>query len=384
MALNITARLGLNKSGFDSGLSGASKSFGSAIGAMKGQLAALVGFGAVVAGMKNAASEAGKLRDMAEGLGISIETLQKRGFAMRQGSASVEDYERALIGIARARETIKKGGTGGDDVAKSFERLGVSVDDIKRKGLDELFVMIANAVKNAADHQSVMGDALIVMGKSASSAYAVMRAGIEEVGEAAHIMAEQTAQDLADASNEFNAMREAAIPMFAELALGFANLASQAVTGFAGMGAAWDVFTDKFAAGWRNAKALVDKASIAAGGKDMFGTGGELIAYKGPGMFEAAENAMVKKELEKMEIRERQLEAREKRKRGPGVDFEIPEPTAKSATARVSRSLTSLQQIGAFASVSDPVRDKQTRLMVMIAENTKQTEKAIKLGGGFP
>src|SRR5574343_173938 len=102
----------MDGSGFTQGLTSAQQAVGrfanSGLGALKSQLAAAFGVGAIVAFSKKTLDFAGNLRDMSDNLGVNVEWLQKMNYSAGQAGASMEDLGKFIREVNIAREAAAK------------------------------------------------------------------------------------------------------------------------------------------------------------------------------------------------------------------------------------------------------------------------------------
>lgn len=210
MALfNLIARLGLNTAGFETGLKRAdslatrfSKNVSSSV---KGHLAAAFGTGAIIAAAKNTLDYAGKIKDLSQALGVGTTALQEFDYAAGQNGATLEDFASVLKRLQIARNEALKDPAG--EMVKSFKQLGVTIDDLKKKRVEDLLKQIGVKFRFAADVQPLAAPAFKTMGKGAGDIFAALSQGLDEAAEAAArlgiIIDEPVVDALDDAGDRF-------------------------------------------------------------------------------------------------------------------------------------------------------------------------------------
>lgn len=176
MIKHLTAILGLDKSGFDAGMAAAGKQIDKFGSGLKSQLAGAFGATAFIALGKQAVDFADKIQDISEQLDVGADVLQGYDYAARRSGSSLESFASALkkIGVARREALSGKG----KEFVESFENLGVSVDDLKSKRLEELLEIISDRFRQAGDNQSLLADGVKILGKSAQETFGAMKSGL--------------------------------------------------------------------------------------------------------------------------------------------------------------------------------------------------------------
>lgn len=156
---------------------------GGLLGGFGGGALGAAGAGIAIAALSAKTIEyGGRISDMAARLGVGTDALQELDYAMELNGATLEDATAAMqkLGMAR-REALEKGG----EKLAAFEALGISIEQLKTARLEDLFKAVGRSVRDAADVQTVLGDAFEVMGKGASNVLAAMRSDLDATGEEA-------------------------------------------------------------------------------------------------------------------------------------------------------------------------------------------------------
>lgn len=186
MGFNIQAKIGADGSGFfremnrvkqaASGLaSSAISGFGIPLGAAAAGVAVTTLAGKTV-------EYGGNIADLSARLGVSTDALQEFDYAMTLNGATLDDATASMQKLGAARqEALEKGG----EKLASFEALGIDVEQLKTARLEDLFKGVGRSVRDAADVQMVLGDAIALMGKASGNVIAAMRADLESAGEEA-------------------------------------------------------------------------------------------------------------------------------------------------------------------------------------------------------
>ncbi len=139
--------------------SGSLRNIGSSIGAA-------FTTGAIIKLASDAVELGGKFDDLSKRTGVGTEALQKLDFAARQNGASIDD----IVGSLQKLSVAMSEALGGNaDKLQAFSRLGITLDDLKSKSADEIFIKLSDAVKNSTDPTSTMSELVDVLGKNAGA-----------------------------------------------------------------------------------------------------------------------------------------------------------------------------------------------------------------------
>ena len=180
-AEDIIIRMGMDATAFNRGLQTAkvqAKGLNSALGGM-GMALGAAGLAAMAA---KTVEYGGKISDLSTRLGVSTDALQEFDFAARQNGSSLEEFAGGLQKVGNARSEALGGN---EEMLNSFAALGVSVEDLKSKRIEDIFKQIGISVRDASDVQLVMADAMKVMGKASGPILAAMRNDLEAAAEEA-------------------------------------------------------------------------------------------------------------------------------------------------------------------------------------------------------
>lgn len=206
--MSIIARLGMDSSGFQAGVKQAqssAKGLGNSISSdLKGQLASAFSVAAVIQAGKAVMDYADKIGNMSDRLGISTDELQRFDYVARQSGSSLETFQGVFEKLSVAREEALEGN---EQMVESFARLGVSMDDLKTKRLDELIKIIARTVQTG-DAQALLPALRDVGGKGAGELIPTFQAGLEETGSQAPIISAEDIEAMKQAGDNFSALAQ--------------------------------------------------------------------------------------------------------------------------------------------------------------------------------
>lgn len=183
--LSILARFGMDATGFKAGIKqveSASKGLSRDLNSnLKGAIAGAFGTAAIVAAGKATLDYAGQIADLSDRLGVSTDALQEFDFAARLTGTNLETVTGFLEKLSVSREEALQGN---DELRESFARLGVSLEDLRTKRLDDLTRQIGRAVQGA-DAQEIMPLLRGIGGKSAGALVPTFRMGLEDAAQQA-------------------------------------------------------------------------------------------------------------------------------------------------------------------------------------------------------
>jgi hypothetical protein len=208
--LSIMARFGMDATGFKAGIKqveSASKGLSRDLNSnLKGAIAGAFGTAAIVAAGKATLDYAGQIADLSERLGVSTDALQEMDFAARLTGTNLETFTGFLEKLSVSREEALQGN---DELRDSFARLGVSLEDLRTKRLEDLTRQIGRAIQGG-DVQQLMPALKGVGGRGAGALAPTFRMGLEEAGQQARaanaIISPEDIAALDEAGDKFTAL----------------------------------------------------------------------------------------------------------------------------------------------------------------------------------
>lgn len=146
MAFDITARLGMDASGFDAGLRGAEGRISSFAASMTARLGALFSIAAISSLTRRVLEYSARVQDMATATGTSAEAIQELDFAMTQNGGTLEDGIKALKELSKARAEALANPTG--NKAQIFGNFGITPDVLRNtRDANVLLTLLSDALK---------------------------------------------------------------------------------------------------------------------------------------------------------------------------------------------------------------------------------------------
>ena len=180
-AEDIIIRMGMDANAFNRGLQSA-KVQAKALNSALGGLGMSIGVASLTAMAAKAVEFGSKISDLSTRLGISTDALQEFDFAAKMSGSSLDEFVGGLQKLAKAQADALGGN---EETINSFAALGVSVEDLKTKRIEDIFKQIGRSVRDASDVQLVMADAMKVLGKASGPILAAMRNDLEAAAEEA-------------------------------------------------------------------------------------------------------------------------------------------------------------------------------------------------------
>jgi hypothetical protein len=183
--LNLVGRLSLDGAPFKQGLD---KSKRDAQGAasdisnsLKGMVMGAVGGLTIATQFKEAADYAAKIVDASARLNMGTGTLQEIAFGASMAGSSLESLIPLFQKIAVAKREAIKDPSG--DMADAFVNMGISIEELKSKRIEDIFYRIGGALESAGDSQEIFADALKITGKGAGEIVQMFRGGFSDAVE---------------------------------------------------------------------------------------------------------------------------------------------------------------------------------------------------------
>ena len=299
-------------------------------GNLKGAIAGAFGTAAIVAAGKATLDYAGQIADLSERLGVSTDALQEMDFAARLTGTNLETFTGFLEKLSVSREEALQGN---DELRDSFARLGVSLEDLRTKRLEDLTRQIGRAVQGG-DVQQLMPSLKGVGGRGAGALVPTFRAGLDEAaqqarGAGAIISAEDIAA-LDEAGDTFSMLFQIIRAQLAPAMIFLGDAAIDAVFGIraaaAALGEAFTIFTPQ------------NIAKIMASGMNPFAAAAQLGAqvFDTVSNSESAGNIMLERDAVRDRLRARAAERAAQA--GGGVNLAAQRSNAEAARdERVAR-----------------------------------------------
>lgn len=172
----------------------------------KNQFAQFASAAAVGEAIRRTIEYGGRVQDLSNRLGISTTAVQEWDYALKQSGSSIESAAGFFDRLATSR---KKALAGDENMVNSFRALGVSIDDLKSKRLEDVGAQIARAFE-AGDPQALIADLREIGGRGAGEMVSAFAGGfgqlIDEAREAGVIIEDSIIAKLDEAGDRFSRM----------------------------------------------------------------------------------------------------------------------------------------------------------------------------------
>jgi hypothetical protein len=341
---DLKVKVGVDKSGFTTGLASMEnsvKGFGMKVG---GILAGAFAFDKIIQGFSNAIDKGDQLQDLANRFGVAASSLQEIGNAASTSGAGLEDVASAMNKLAKnAGAAIG----GNEQMAEAFNKIGLSVEQLQGMTPQDLFMALSKAVASGTLGMQDFVIAQELAGKGAAVLMETLRMGPEVIsanGQAMGVWTDETIARLSEASDAiktfqntmtiaFGGIAQIAVPLiktFQDIAQLTAMLGSAGVSALAGdfAGAAEIAKEASKIKSRRDAEEA--KAARSKTGR-VFDTEGQTSSAVADKAFEASERAAARHELRLIEAQIAGKEEAEKMKQA------IEEKYAQKSLERAQR-----------------------------------------------
>ena len=198
-----TAKLALDASGMDRGLQSAGASVDKFAKQAGTALVGAFAMNKIIGGFSTAIEKGDQLQDLANRFGVSAVSIQEIGNAASLSGGSVEDVAGAMNKLSKnAGEAI----AGNETMAASFERIGLSVEDLKTMSPEALFMALSKTLASGTIPQAEQLKLVMdLAGKSVGTLMETMLMGPEAIsatGQAMGVMSAETIASLSEASDQ--------------------------------------------------------------------------------------------------------------------------------------------------------------------------------------
>lgn len=149
---------------------------------MAGQFAAGFGIAAMGGQLIRTAREvfhfADRIQDLSDRMGVSAETAQEFEYAAQKTGTSLE-----VVGQSFKALTVAQGQAqaGSKEYNEAFKLLGISADDLKSKGTEQLFNQLAASIGKGPQGAQQLTAALKLLGRSSEQLLPAFRAGFADL-----------------------------------------------------------------------------------------------------------------------------------------------------------------------------------------------------------
>lgn len=161
-------------------------------GFLKSSLVNAVGAVGIVQSFRSTIQQLDRVGDLSERFGVNAEALQRLGGVAELSGANMESMAKALSRLGRT--IVEAVQDPASEAAGKFERLGLNIDEIKNKRIDEVFLTIADKISSLASETEQGALAFDFFGKAGDEIRNVIMMNADEI--------ERFAEGVSIASNE--------------------------------------------------------------------------------------------------------------------------------------------------------------------------------------
>lgn len=198
-------------SGVGGGLSRITSLAGSAQLALVGMAAAAIGGLAVL--IRRTINLAENLDKMSLRTGVSTEALSQMAFVAEQSGTNIDTFEKSLF---RLQDTIQDARDGLETARRSFQAIGVSVEQLEGLDANQQFVVVADALNRLTDAGMRSALAMDIFGRAGRQVLPIIELGSqgiremrEEADRLGRTISEQTADQAAELVDALNELKSA-------------------------------------------------------------------------------------------------------------------------------------------------------------------------------
>jgi hypothetical protein len=195
MASEVKVKVSL-QSGVATGLTKVKAQFAQFRRDLNSQFANFLAFGAITAGLDAMIKKGAEIQHLSDRFGAPAKELQRVANVAKESGGSMEDVARAWNKLTVNKQ---KAIDGNDEARKSFEDLGVSMKDVANLSIEQLFYRIADATKDATDHDQAYAAVFHLMGRNAGTLFSTLQKGagaIKAQGDAIGVMSDKSVKQL--------------------------------------------------------------------------------------------------------------------------------------------------------------------------------------------
>ena len=222
MDATATAKLALDASGLDRGLQSATASLDRFAKQTGSVLAGAFAFDKLISGFSSAIEKGDQLQDIAEKFGVSASKLQMLGNAASVFGSGLDQVSAGLNKLSLAQQKAVSGEDGADALVATFAEVGISLEELRTMGAEDIFLRIADSFASGANdgRQFVIVNELL--GKAQTDLIKVLNQGsaaIIEQGNAIGVLSDDAISNLSELSDQIKVLQN-------NINMGFGNVAA--------------------------------------------------------------------------------------------------------------------------------------------------------------
>jgi len=210
MDATATAKLALDASGLDRGLQSATASLDKFAKQTGSILAGAFAFDKLISGFSSAIEKGDQLQDIAEKFGVSASKLQMLGNAASVFGSGLDQVSAGLNKLSLAQQKAVSGEDGAEALRATFKEVGISLEDLRTMGAEDIFLRIADSFASGANdgRQFIIVNELL--GKAQTDLIKVLNQGstaIIEQGNAIGVLSDDAIANLSELSDQIKMLQ---------------------------------------------------------------------------------------------------------------------------------------------------------------------------------
>lgn len=171
----VTAKLGLDGSGFEKGLAKAGQQMGAFAAGPVGELKTALAGAFSVGALKSLIDFGSKIKDTSQRLDMTTDSVQELSFAAGQNGSSLDEVARGIEHLAKGQEAILEGGEKAEKMIRIFQQLGFSLEEINSLSPEEKFRKLGTALQDVNIAGRIQAGLFDLMGKGAGKLVATLK-----------------------------------------------------------------------------------------------------------------------------------------------------------------------------------------------------------------
>jgi len=147
-------------------------------GFMRSSIVNAVGAVGIVQSFRSTIQQLDRVGDLAQRFGVSADSLQRLGGVAELSGASMQDVAVAMQKVSRL---AAEAAIGNEAAAGSFAKVGLSVEDIRGKSPEDLFLSVSDRIAQLSSETDQAAAAFEIFGKSGGNVVIMAQMGSEEI-----------------------------------------------------------------------------------------------------------------------------------------------------------------------------------------------------------
>lgn len=167
--MSLLARLGLDATQMEAGFNRVRGFVAGQVRDLAGMLGGAFTAQAAIGKVRDAMASADEIRDSADALGITAEQVQVLRDLANDTGANLNKMEQALFAVAKAEANMVGGGEQAEKLRAAYDRLGVSMDDLRTKSPAQILEQIGRRLAQSGDDAETMRAVMDALGDGINS-----------------------------------------------------------------------------------------------------------------------------------------------------------------------------------------------------------------------